>query len=474
MAATHGVIVSEKATDVLAPVSVPTGLTFALGSAPIQSAADPAPVGRPILCNTWQEVVAQFGYSDDWRKYNLCEIFDSHFRLYGVGPLIICNLLDPVKMMISVPAASKDVINKRVELPLETINDATLIVKHPTTMTVYVKDTDYAVYYDSGKCIVEMIKGGASYDAPTVSIAYTKVTPEAVTPTVVMAGIENVELCMTTLRVVPDLLWAAPFSQRPDVGALMAVKAKGINGMFKAKALLDLSTAAAGGADKISKVVQLKNDNVFTDRFQLPCWPMVRFGEKLYHMSTHLAGVIAQTDAANGAPHVSPSNKDLKASALVLQDGSEVIFTYGQANNLESNGVITGLNFMTGMKTWGNYTGAHPNNMDVKDTITCISRMFGWVGSTLIQTFWVRLDMPMTMRFIDSIMDVCNIWLNGLTGAGILLGGRAVMLPEENPLANLMQGQMKLHIYMTPPSPAIEIHFVLEYDLSYISSAFGS
>jgi len=47
------------------------------------------------------------------------------------------------------------------------------------------------------------------------------------------------------------------------------------------------------------------------------------------------------------------------------------------------------------------------------------------------------------------------------------------MREEDNPLTNLMAGHVKLHIYMTPPSPAQEIDFVLEYDAAYVSSALG-
>ena len=45
------------------------------------------------------------------------------------------------------------------------------------------------------------------------------------------------------------------------------------------------------------------------------------------------------------------------------------------------------------------------------------------------------------------------------------------MLESENPLTDLMAGIVKIHIYMTPPSPAQEIDFILEYDTSYVTSA---
>ena len=100
--------------------------------------------------------------------------------------------------------------------------------------------------------------------------------------------------------------------------------------------------------------------------------------------------------------------------------------------------------------------------------------MFDWIGNTLIRTFWSKLDLPMTRRLLDTIQDTCSIWLNGLVGSEILLGARVEILGEENPVTNLMSGIIKIHIYITPPSPAQEIDFVLEYDPDYVTSALLS
>ena len=161
--------------------------------------------------------------------------------------------------------------------------------------------------------------------------------------------------------------------------------------------------------------------------------------------------------------------------ALSLKDagysGWQVNLTLAQANYLNGIGVDTALNFMSGWGAWGNYTACYPSNTDVKDYFIPVSRMFGWVGNSLVKTFWSKLDKPMTRRLIDTVLDSANIWLNGLVGMGYLLGARVEMLENENPLTNLMAGIIKLHVYMTPPSPAQEIDFVLEYDASYVTSA---
>ena len=128
---------------------------------------------------------------------------------------------------------------------------------------------------------------------------------------------------------------------------------------------------------------------------------------------------------------------------------------------------------MGGFKAWGNYTGCYPGSSDVKDIFIPVSRMFDWVANTLIKTFWSKLDAPMNRRLIDGILDSCNIWLNGLVGRGYLLGARVEMIDAENPTTDLMAGIVRLHVYMTPPSPAQEIDFTLEYDASYVESALS-
>ena len=93
------------------------------------------------------------------------------------------------------------------------------------------------------------------------------------------------------------------------------------------------------------------------------------------------------------------------------------------------------------------------------------------VANTLVLSYWSKVDKKMTRRLIDSIVDSVNIWLNGLTNEEKLLGGRVEFKDEENSTTALMAGKAVFHIYMTPPSPAKELEFVLEYDAEYVSAA---
>lgn len=469
--ANHGVYVSQQATSVSTPVVADSGVPFVVGAAPVQSAASPASAGIPALCTSWAEAVEKLGYSDDWTSYPLCEFMYSHFKLFGCQPVIFCNVLDPSSMKETVSAADMDVSDHKIMLPISAIDDANLVVKAAGGGDSYVKDTDYSTYYDGEYLVIELLEDGSAYDATQLNVAYNQVTPASVTDTEVAASMENIDLCLTTLGIVPDLICAPGHSQSSVVAAVMATKAGGINEMFQAKALIDIDSSSSG-ATSYTDAIQEKSDNNFVDVDEILCWPMLKLGDYQFHMSTQLAGLMAQVDTDNGGcPYESPSNKNFQCDAMVLEDGTEVYLTPAQANVLNDNGILTALNFMGGWCAWGNYTACYPSNTDVKDYFIPVSRMFGWVGNTLIQTFWSKLDKPMNRRLIDTVMDTANIWLNGLVGSGYLLGARAEMLESENTLTDLMAGIIKIHIYMTPPSPAQEIDFILEYDTDYVTSA---
>lgn len=466
--AKHGVFVLEQATSAVTPATVETGVPFIIGASPIQNADSPATPGVPVLCTSWNEAVQKLGYSEDWANYPLCEAMYSHFKLFNVSPAIFCNMLDASTMKSAVAAADKNVVNKKVALTAKAIPGSVVVKNGNTTLVL---GTDYDLYFADEVLTIEVLSGGSAYSAATLNVAFDEVTPASVTNNVVAGGIGAVDLCMSTIGLIPDLILAPGYSHDTGVAAVMAAKAEAINGMFRAKALIDLSTAASGGADTYDEVIALKNSNNFTDENEIVCWPLVKLGDRVFHLSTQVAGAIANTDATYAAPHVSPSNKALQCDSLVTEAGGEIILSLEQANILNGGGVVTGLNFMGGFKVWGNYTACYPTNQDVKDYFIPVSRMIDFVGNTLIRTFWGKLDEPMTRRFIDTILDSCNIWLNGLTGSGYILGGRCEMLEDENPTTNLMAGIVKLHVYVTPPSPAQEIDFVLEYDPSYVTAA---
>ena len=481
-----GVHVFEKATSVQTPKVATVGIPFVVGTAPVQSAAKPAKSNVPVLVTSWDEAVEKLGFSYDWESYTLCEFMYSHLQLFGAQPVIFCNINDPASMKREEAAADYTVADHRVAVSVDAIADTIKVsvaegAGETAATRALERDTDYSILYDRDDtdtyvCIVELLEDGSAYDAETVSVAYSAADPKTATVADVVDGVAQVDACLTAVGLVPDLIAAPGWSHNTVVAAVMATKAAAINGLFKGKAVID----ADSGEDGVTEYSQLsgyKNKNNFVDVDQIICWPMVQLGDYRFHLSTQLCGLMATVDAGNrGIPYESPSNKNLKMDACVLEDGTPVNLTWNQVDLIAGSwGVVTAVNFLdSGWVAKGNYTACYPGNTDVKDQFIPVSRMFDFIGNTLIRTFWSKLDKPMTPALRDSILQTCNIWLGGLTGGGYLYGARAEMLAEENQLTSLLDGIITLHIYNAPPVPAQEIDFILEYDVSYMETALAA
>ena len=451
MSARHGVFTSEVATSLTATNTATSGIPFVIGIAPLSKAdADTrATAGTPVLATSFAEAEAKLGYDENWVDYGISEFMYYHFKLAACQPVIFL----PLPETFATQSFSGDGSEK----------EFTVTAKPDTVQTVKVGDVAVAVSsYDRSTGKVTLVQAPAT-GTDNVEVTYlTKPTDAQVA-----ASVENIDLCMTMFGIVPDMIAAPGFSHSSAVSAAMAAKAGAINGMFKGKALVDIQ------ASSYTAAVAAKNGGSYTEEM-IVCWPMGRAGSLVFHGSTIEAGRIAQTDTSNsGVPYESPSNKPVLIDSLCDENGTAILLTLAQANILNDAGINTFLNFMGAWKAWGNYTGCFPADTDVKNYFTPISRMFDWVANTLIKTFWSKVDNPMNRRLIDTVVDSANIWLNGLVGRGCLLGGRVAMLADENPLTDLVAGIMRIHVYMTPPSPAQEIDFTLEYDASYVESALS-
>ena len=477
MAYYHGVKTSEQATSLSTTVNVENGVTFAVGTAPVHTVG--GSVNKVILAEDYASAVKALGYSDDWEKYTLCEVIKTHFMLYSVSPVIFVNVLDPSKHCSEVKNDTFGVDSEGVvRLPSSVIAD-TVTVHSSSGGDTYTINNDYTLDYDDNGLVLTVLQGGA-IDETSLFIEYKEIDPSAVTKSDIIGGIsavdgnkkglELVDSAFTATGVVPEVIIAPGFSEDSEVAAIMNSKASSINELFKGKAIIDIDTTAVKTA---AEAYQYKNDKSISGENQILCFPNVALGRVRYHLSTHIAALMASTDSDNdGIPSDSPSNKNLQIESTVLVDGGEITLELAEANRLNSYGIMTALNFTGGFKAWGNYTACYPYNTDVKDYFISVNRMFAFVAKTLIFSYWGKIDGKMTPRFVQSIVDSVNIWLNGLTSDGHLLGGRVEFISEENSTTDLMAGKMRYHVYITPPSPAVEIDYVLEYDPSYVEALF--
>lgn len=480
----HGAYAYQLPTSIVPPRRVDSAIPVVVGCAPVHMVKDgyTGPINEPVLAHTYKEAVEALGFSANWAgAYTLSEFMYSQFVLFAVEPVVLINVFDPAVHKTAVAAEEQAFADDKIIVAHPGLV-ADPVVKSSDDVTTYVLDTDYTVDRITGT--INRLDAGAIAADETVHVDYNYGDPTLVDAddiiggidagTGALSGLELVNDVFPRFRLVPGLIVAPGFSEDPLVAAVMDTKAANINGLFRAMALLDLPSDA-GGCLKYQDVPAWKNLNNYTGELDINCWPQLKLEGKQFHASTQMAGLIGRVDEANRSiPYESPSNKNLEMNGAVLADGTDVFLGHSAANYLNSQGIVVPLNWIGGWRAWGNRTGCYPANTDVKDAFIPIQRMFNWVGNEFILTYWQMVDKPLNRRLIERIIDSFNIRLNGLAMGQYILGGRIELLEEDNPITDLMDGIVQLHIYLTPPAPAKEIAGLLEFDPSYVSTLFGT
>ena len=480
MAYKHGVYVSEQPTSIVPPVRVSAGLPVFIGTAPVNQ-TDITNVNKPVLCYSYKEAVEAFGFSKDFKNFTLCEAIYSQFALFNVAPVVLINVLDANDHSEIQAPVAKTFVDDKITTSKQGIIPATVTVKSSDDATTYVANTDYITSFnDDGLVVITRLSTGAIAENASVKVGYSYLSPSEVATDDIIGGIdvngnasglELINSIFPLFRLVPGQIVVPKYSAMPSVAAVMRAKASNINQHFRAISVVDIDTM---NVKKYTDAPAWKNNNNYVSTYEVACYPKVKLGDDVFHLSTQVAGLICQTDGLNeDIPYVSPSNKSLQCNSAVLDDGKEVWLAPDQAAFLNGEGIVTALNFVGGWKAWGNRTTIYPSVTDPKDAFIPLRRMFNWIGNTLTLTFWQKLDAPINRRLIETILDSANIWLNGLSARQFILGGRVEFREDENPTTDLMDGIIRFHFYVTPPTPGREIDFILEYDPEYLKTLFG-
>lgn len=472
---THGVNTGKLPTSISTPNVADTGIIFAVGTAPVQMVD--GKINEVVMANSYEEAVKALGYSDDWKKYGLCEVIYTAFQLYQTAPVFLVNVLDPKKHKQSKTESLDVDEEKQLRLPLDTIASSVKVDEKQL-------GEDYETFYDDDNCIVEFLDETSG----SVSVTYDVVDPAQITNKEIIGGysisthkttgLELIDAVFPKYVTVPDIIVCPNWSHDSETAAVMSAKAENINGMFEAEAILDIDTADGTGVTYYTEAPAWKKKKNFAKVNELVCFPKLKLGDRMFNYSSQLAALIAQTDNSEelggGTPCESASNKSLQADSMALADGTEVVLDVQAANYLNDNGIITALNFYNGFVSWGNWTACFPANTDPVDYFYCVSRMFKWVAKTVTLSYWAYTDRRLTRRLLDAILQGVNDWLNSLTAEEKIIGGRVELREDENSLTALMAGKAKFHIYLTPASPLVQMDFVLEYDVSYLSSLLAA
>ena len=461
----HRIETTETPDSYIAPQVSSAGVLVAVGTAPVNQAADPAAaVNVPVLAYSFAEAKAQLGYSDDFANYTLCQIMDNSFRKAGVGPVIFINVLDPAEHVTSLSE------NASVTNRLATIEETGILLEGLTVTDgtdTMVKDTDYTLSFsDEGYLKITILRASAP---ASVTVTGSKLDPTAVTKEQIIGGynvstgaetgIEAIQKVFPKFNIVPGILAVPKWSADPEVAAVMAAKIHSINGVFNIFSVIDIDTDTY-------KVYSGLNDARtamgVTDPDVLPLWPKIQKGDSVYDYSAVWPAVAAACDAAHGdIPYKNPSNEALGASAAVLDDGTEILLDFTKAELVNSFGIATAINFQ-GWKTWGDETAAYPGSTSASQRYIASRRMLAWLRNHFVLTYCSKVDEPMNPRLIESVLNSENEFLNGLAAIGAVPSGTHISYDEEaNTLGNMINGEVVFVVEWASWPPAK--HIVAEY-----------
>lgn len=475
MAYMHGIRIQENPTSVPTPVKNEAGVPVIFGTAPVNLAADPGnAVNRLFLCNTFAEARAAVGYSEDYESYTLCQAMDAFFKAFGVGPIVLCNVLDPAVHKAAYTETLTVVDGQAVAGETGILLDGLSARYEDSALE---EGKDYAITFnDEGYAVVTVLTDGVS----SITLSGNRIDPAKVTygsivgsydaATGAETGTELVRKVYPTFGLTPSLLLAPGWSHDPKVGLALSEKCTDINGMFKCECVLDIDTEKA---KKYTEVADVKLESGYLSEHTICVWPMVKYAGKTMAYSAIYAAMACYTDYNNdNVPNLSPSNRAIRVSAAVLKDGTEVTLDINQANELNGAGIVTALN-MNGFKAWGNNTAAYPDTKDPKDRWIACRRFFSWWGNSFITTYMEKVDNPANYRLIESIVDSENVRGNSLVSMGKCAGIKMVYSREDNPIGNVIDGRIVFRQYLAPYTPAEDILNVLEFDPSMIEAALG-
>lgn len=478
MSYNHGVRVQENPTSLTVPIEGTAGLQVIFGTAPVNLAEDPYSVTNElVIAYSYKEAVAALGYSNDFKKYTLCQSIYACFKVFNVAPIILCNVLDPNKHKKNNEVQELNVIDSQATLKLAGVLLDKLKIKNGEAELS--KDIDYiATFDDDGYVIISLTDSSIS----TITVESVSIDPEQVDKDDIIGGynvstgketgLELVRKVYPKFGFTPGLLLAPGWSHIPTVGVALAAKSTEINGSFSCENLIDLDSSSEG-ATKYTDCKELKERCGYTNKHSVLLWPQIKLGDMQFAYSAIMGALIAYTDAENDdVPNLSPSNKLLGVSGTVLEDGTEIVLDQTQANLINGQGIVTAIN-VNGWRSWGNNTAIYPASTDPKDRWICCRRFFSWWGNSFILTYFQKVDSPANYRLIESIVDTENIRGNSYVAQGKCAGCRIEFNAEDNPITDILNGKIQFKQWLAPYTPAEDIFNVLEFDPSMIEAALS-
>ena len=478
----HGIYTSRKGVAVPVPSECTTNVTVVIGTAPVNTAADPvAAVNVPIKLESQTDADEYIGFTEEYGKYTIPHATYAAFYKFAVTPIVVINVLDPENTR-----HVEAVAEKTVQLTAgEGVIDDTGILLDKLVLsdgsTTYEEDKDYvASFTEDGRVLIAVTSDGKMSSADSVMAAYTKLKPEGVTPEDIIGGIsedgstrtgmELLDEIYIRYNIVPGQIIAPGFSKNSAVSAALEAKAQLIAGLTNAIAFIDLDSSSTG-ASSYTMVQEQKEKACIPSRWNVPVWPMVKVNGIPMWYSAFAACLIQSRTVANGnIPSEGPDNYELPIDGICLEDGTDVYMTQANVNDyINAYGVASAIKLPT-WRFWGGNTAAYPASNDpINRWIKCVL-MLNYLENKFKTEYMDSVGRSGDYKLVNSIVNEFNTFLNSLT-PDHLAGAKILFDKKENPIENILLGHYKFRTQYADYTPMECIENEFNYDASILESA---
>lgn len=266
--------------------------------------------------------------------------------------------------------------------------------------------------------------------------------------------------------VVPNIISAPEFAVA-NIEKLVTYCTNGIGSKWGLVAYVDISTTTA---TTVTAAItrQTAEATKIVCKFIRPHYPKVRHNGKVYHLSV-LDCVASQwvDNDTDGVACRSSSNTAVDCDTPCLNATTALYFDETEANSLNAVGITT-VNYIGGeYRIWGghmaNYNHANSNNIDPQDKSDATVRTDIFLHNWLKREFLDNIDFPVSRRDIDGIVANVNIGLNSFVKNGYLLKGECYFSTDNNPTAELAEGDITLDVQYTSTPNGKSITFAVQY-----------
>ena len=482
MAFKHGVYGEHSAYEGKALTQANGTIPVYIGTAPIhqnntENAADfvySEFINKPIVITSIPDAKAKLGVSDDFKAFTLMEAVYAHFMNNDepIAPIIVVNMANPANKTAE-DTETTVTLSGLAGNKVGYLEDAAAIIE-TVTLAELTSGTDYTLAYVDGKIKITVTK--SDYTGGTVVATYKKIdtSDKVITENVFKEALNALDICEIVTGYIPTVLASPYYSKIKVYHDLMIAKA---TGKIANKWYIDVVTDIAADAttNTLAKAIAKKASDGYDNKIEKVFFPMVKYNDKIYHLSTMGVVCMQQTDTgAGGVPYISPSNKNIYADAAVLEDGTQLYINETSANTANANGLTT-VNVVRGkLRLWGgcngNYNYANESNIDPEYLQDVGVRMKHHILNYFQYNFMDNVDMPISRRDIDSILASAQQWLNSLVNEGKLLYAKVDFVADNNSVKDMLSGDFKFDTSYTHTPNAKSLTFKTHYTTEGIST----